>query len=112
MARLNWQKVAVDSKRQAVKEDARNTARYFADNQMLLNKGIWTIGTKHYGKKITNIPTQYLCWFTKAQEEANKIQTLAYHKAAQELRQRYSSHKVSGPDSNTAVEKPVEIQNT
>tara|TARA_S200002703_G_scaffold53823_1_gene46523 strand:+ start:7161 stop:7442 length:282 start_codon:yes stop_codon:yes gene_type:complete len=92
MAKLNWQKVAVDSQRQSVREDARDFAISIQEKQDLLQAGIWTIGTKHYGKKITDIPTQYLCWFTEAQEEANKTNTLAYNKAAQELRHRYTNN--------------------
>ena len=52
MAKLNWQKVAVDSQIQSVREDARDFAISIQEKQDLLQAGIWSIGTKHYGKKL------------------------------------------------------------
>ena len=109
MARLNWQKVVDNNKRQSAIQAQRDSGQRYRDIVMLLSKGIWMIGSAHKGKRMKDLPTQYLCWYTdKAEkEQANKQPTLAYRLAEQELRRRYSSLKVSGPDSNTAVEKPA-----
>ena len=107
MAKIDWQTLAQHSNTQTQKERAQNYGRFEVKKQWPKTDLIWPFG-KHKGKLVEDIPTNYLCWFTEQAEKSGKM-TGAYHWATQELKNRYySSHKVSGPDSNTAVEKVSE----
>jgi hypothetical protein len=96
MAKLNWQKLAHQQQ-----HDRNRRAANRHDNQKKLEK-VWQIG-KYYGKKLDELPLDYLIWASENLGENN------YHKlkADSELIRRHNllAQKVGGPDRNTAVKK-------
>jgi hypothetical protein len=101
MARLNYQRLAQQQRLDnSNRVSNRNSYAYETEQR---NRHIWLLG-KYKGKKMTDLPLDYLIWASENLGEDN------YHKvkADVELIRRHNSltHKVGRPDNNTAVKKP------
>ena len=97
MAKLNWQRVSIQSKQQTYKETTpSNHYINYDDNQL------WSLLGKHYGIHLSKLPVNYLGWIL---DNSTSIKHKAI--AETELRRRYNelTPKVGPPDYNWAVEK-------
>ena len=95
MAKLNWQSLAKKQSWQQLEAEQLRQAK--------ATEFTWMVG-KHKGQHVKNLPLQYLCWASENLTDVHRA------KAELELIRRYNTtHKVGRPDSNTAVEKPIEI---
>ena len=98
MAKLNWQRVSIQSKQQTYKETLPSNHHYinYDDNQL------WSLHGKYHGIHLSKLPVNYLGWIL---DNSTSIKHKAI--AETELRRRYNelTPTVSGPDLNTAVEK-------
>ena len=89
MAKLNWQSIV---KKQSWQE--LEAEEYKRNKQ---NEFKWMVG-KYKNQHVKNLPLNYLCWASENLDGSHKA------KADLELIRRYNTtHKVSGPVSNTTV---------
>ena len=81
MAKLDWQKVADQSKIQSAKE------KYSKDNHIeyLRKEGLWMLKGKYFEKEIKSLPLNYLEWII----DNNKVRIHFKKQAQEELRRRY-----------------------
>ena len=80
MAKLNWQRVSIQSKQQTYKETASSTNYInYDDNQL------WSLSGKYYGTHLSKLPVNYLGWIV---DNSTSIK----HKdiAEAEMRRRYN----------------------
>ena len=92
MTKLNWSKV--------IKKEFETISKFdiIKTKEAVIKAGRMTFG-KYSGKLLKDIPTSYLLWVTKKLTKINKTQRLAIK---DELEARNLTHKVSGPDINSA----------
>ena len=84
MAKLNWQKLAYDSKITDAQDNRIQTAQYLSDKSMYFKKNLMPTG-KYTGHSPSNIPLNYLIWASENLGKQDKIKILA----DKELRHRY-----------------------
>ena len=83
MAKLNWQRVQQQSKAQSLLEqDLRDHAIW--KQKLVLHGEHWIIG-KYKGKKVKELPIQYLCFVSETFSEGNVYK----QRADKELHRRY-----------------------
>ena len=82
MAKLNWQKLHIESKAQTNNRVANQ------EDWRRKHKNTWLLG-KHYGKKINELSTKYLIWASENLPEGNVHKS----KADVELIRRYKAQK-------------------
>lgn len=59
----------------------------------------WTLGTKHWGMSVRQLPLDYLCWASQKLEATNKHKI----KADRELQRRYYKANATGLKNDPSV---------
>ncbi|MAG25391.1 hypothetical protein CMI47_07400 [Candidatus Pacearchaeota archaeon] len=102
MAKLNWQKAITTAtiKSQQSQRQFEQITNYdiIKTKLAMIQAGTITFG-KYTGKLLKDTPTSYLEWAKKKLTKINKQQKQAIK---DELKARNLTHKVSGPDNNSA----------
>lgn len=94
MARLNWQKLSVDSKQQAAREFYLQQQPIGGSSKSFYkNNKLWHIQGKHLGTHYSKLPLHYLNWVVdNLKGDAKQIATDELYRRFAEL-----THKVGGP---------------
>jgi hypothetical protein len=83
MAKLNWQKLAQQSKAQSSQENTKQDTAIWHQKIVMQNQ-FWMLG-KHKGIRVSKLPVDYLCYISETFDKGSAYK----QRADSELRKRY-----------------------